>query len=333
MNWYRFAEEASRYEVRNAMIFEGIKKVVVIGMGGSGIVGDMVATIMQDLDKISIHVYKDFYVPKSFIDENTFVLSISYSGNTLETITATLQALKLGAKIGIVASGGELIDIASKARLPHIIIRQGLAPRAALPLMLVASLKLLSMCGVAKVPLSVIEEAIAVLRDVNKASQIALQLASFLNGSTMPLIIATTRYAPLAVRFKNELNENSKMPAKVEIAPELFHNDIVGWERQRINGKAIVIGSDIDYENMLLDLYSDYLRSVGFDVFYLDLEGNILQRYLYGSLIIGLTSVELAQRSGIDPLQTKSISMYKEFLKKNRERIERAVLEHGFKIQ
>jgi hypothetical protein len=84
---------------------------------------------------------------------------------------------------------------------------------------------------------------------------------------------------------------------------------------------------------MLLDLYSDYLRSVGFDVFHLDLEGNILQRYLYGSLIIGLTSVELAQRFGIDPLQTKSISMYKEFLKKNRERIERAVLEQGFRIQ
>jgi bifunctional phosphoglucose/phosphomannose isomerase len=327
MNWYSFALEALNYDVKNAKRFEGIERVIVVGMGGSGIVGDMLSTVTQTYSKTPFHTFKDFYLPQNFVNKNTFVLAVSYSGNTLETIASVLQAINAGMPIGIVASGGELIDIARERGIPYTIVRQGLAPRSALPLLLIASIKLLHSCGVLPVSIDVIEKSVQILKDVERASTIASQLAEFLVNSRLPLIVSTTRFAPLAIRLKNELNENAKMQAKVEIVPELFHNDIVGWERGVVSEKAIVIDSDTNYENLLLDFYANYLKSVGFEVFYLRLEGNIIERYLEGSLIAGLTSVKIANALGLDPLQTKSIAMYKNFLKKYREKIENEVLQ------
>jgi glucose/mannose-6-phosphate isomerase len=326
MNWYNLALEALNYEIKNLKRLEGVEEVVVVGMGGSGIVGDMLSAIAQTYARIPLYTYKDFYIPQNFINKSTFILAISYSGNTLETISSVQHAIKVGIPIGIVASGGELIDIAKKHHIPYVIVRQGLAPRSALPILLIASIKILHFCGIPLIPMDIVEKSIQVLRDAEKAVAKASQLAEFLNNSRLPLIVSTTRFAPLATRFKNELNENAKMPAKVEIAPELFHNDIVGWERKEMHGKAIVINSDISYENLLLDFYADYLKSVGFEVFYLKLEGNVMERYLEGSLIAGLTSVKIANKLGFDPLQTRSIAMYKDFLKKYREKIVEAVL-------
>jgi glucose/mannose-6-phosphate isomerase len=324
-NWYSFALEALNYKAENVRSFKDVKRVIVVGMGGSGIVGDMLSVIAQVFTRIPVYVYKDFYLPRNFIDKDTFVLAVSYSGNTLETVTSTLQAIRAGMPTGVVASGGELIDIAKRSVIPYIIVKQGLVPRSALPLLLVASIKLLYSCEVLPIPMHIIEEAIQRLGNTERAFTIASQLAEFLVSSRLPLIVSTTRFAPLAIRLKNELNENAKKPAKVEIVPELFHNDIVGWEGEKSVNYAVVIDSDVSYENLLLDFYAEYLRSIGFSLFNLRLEGNIIERYLEGSLIAGLASVRIAHILSFDPLQTKGIAMYKNFLKKYREKIVEAV--------
>jgi len=321
LNWFNLAVEALKYNVVNAKSYEGIEKVIVVGMGGSGIVGDMLAVIAQDYSSTPVYVYKDFYIPRNAITKNTFVLAVSYSGNTLETITSVLQAIKANTPIGVVASDGELIEIAKKFELPYIVVKQGLAPRSAFPLLLLASIKLLQDCSILPLPMNVIESAVEKLRDTSKADAEASKLTEFLLNVKLPTIVSTTRFSPLAIRIKNELNENAKMPAKVEIVPELFHNDIVGWERFGHGERAIVIDSDIDYENLLLDFYADYLKSAGFEVFHLRLEGTIIERFLVGSLIAGLASVKIATKLGFDPLQTKSIVAYKNFLKNYREKI------------
>ncbi len=322
MRWYEYSLEALGYTVVNARAFDGIKRVVVLGMGGSGIVGDMIASIVAtSSNPLPIYVHKDFYIPKSIIDDTTFMFSISYSGNTLETILATKKALQYTKSIAVIASGGELIKIAEENALPYIVVRGGLAPRLALPIMLVAAFKLLSTCGVKLISRSELLDAIEILRDIGEAERISSELLNFLKYSKLPLVVAPQRYSALAIRIKNELNENSKIPVKIELLPELFHNDIVGWEATEFRDRAILIDSDIDYENKLIEFYAEYLKRVGIDTYLLRLRGNIIKRFLYGSLIIGITSVRLAQLRGLDPLQTKSISMYKQLLQELKEEV------------
>jgi glucose/mannose-6-phosphate isomerase len=315
LEWYRYTLEAFDYPVYNVRDFSDTEKVIVAGMGGSGIVGDMLATIASDLGNIAVHVFKDFYLPKKLVDSKTFVLSISYSGNTLETISSTAVALEFGAKVGVVASGGRLLDIAKTRRLPYTTVRSGLVPRLALPMMLVAAIKLLSNCSVNVIPLQTLRSSVEILSKINEASSVAREIANVVLQSSIPTIVATTRYQALALRFKNELNENSKIPVKVEIIPELFHNDIVGWEASKLKDVVVLIDSDIDYENILVNFYEDYLRSLSIKTYILKLIGNIIERSLYGSLIAGIASVYIAQRRGLDPLTTKSIAMYKNVLK------------------
>ncbi|MCC6058273.1 MAG: hypothetical protein LM568_05085, partial [Desulfurococcaceae archaeon] len=100
-----------------------------------------------------------------------------------------------------------------------------------------------------------------------------------------------------------------------EILPELFHNDIVGWEAAKLKDVVILIDSDVDYENKLIGFYDEYLKSLNIKTYTLKLAGNIIERYLYGSLIAGIASVYVAQNRGLDPLITKSIAMYKNILK------------------
>jgi len=316
LRWYEYSREVLEKEVINVRRYTDIRKIVVLGMGGSGIVGDVLSALSIDSQMVTVNVIKDFYIPKNIIDERTFVLSISYSGNTLETINATRMALTKTNRIGIVASGGELLKIAIDNSLPYITVVEGLAPRAAFPMMLIASLKLLSSCGIQLVEERDIIKALNVLTNIDEGHRDSDKLFEFLKNSKIPTIVATTRYQALAIRTKNELNENAKMLARVEIAPELFHNDIVGWEGTQIKDKTLIINSDIDYENELLEFYENYLRENGVETYKLQLRGSLLERYLYGSLVVGLTSIKLANLRGIDPLQTKSIAMYKNMLKK-----------------
>lgn len=321
LKWYHYTLEAMDCPLANTREYSDIDRVVITGMGGSGIVGDMLASIASDFSNISIYVYKDFYIPKTVLTRNTFVLAISYSGNTLETILSTILSLNRGIRVGIVTSGGRLLELAQSKDLPYAIVKSGLVPRLAMPMMLIAASKLLANCSIDLIPIHILRSSIEVLNKTDIAIDIANDLTNTLYSSSIPTIVTSTRYQALALRFKNELNENSKMPVKVEIMPELFHNDIVGWENTRLKDVAILINSDIEYENELLEFYKNYLRSVGLTTFTLELSGNIIERCLFGSLVAGITSVYIAHRKGIEPLQTKSIAMYKDVIKALENRI------------
>ncbi len=315
LGWYELAREAMEQRVVNAVHYEGIDKLLVLGMGGSGIAGDLVALTSMECGSIPVIVVKDFCVPKNLVDDRTLVLAISYSGNTRETLLSLEQCLKKTSKAIAVSSGGLLEEYAARRKIPFIKVRKGLAPRTALPALYAAAMKGLIECGVNICDYNTLDKWFEVLKHVRKAEFDAASLASFLRKSKMPLIVASSRYAVLAIRIKNELNENAKMPAKVEIAPELFHNDIVGWERKLYNDRAIVIESDIPYEIEYLKLYTEILTEVGFEVEMLRLLGEgVVARTLYGSLVAGLASVRIAELAGVDPLATKSIAAYKNFV-------------------
>jgi glucose/mannose-6-phosphate isomerase len=314
-SWPNMVCKALNYPVENFKTYS-FSNIVVVGMGGSGIVGDFIKILGFERLSIPVHVSKSFNIPK-WVNSRTLLIAVSYSGNTVETVESVKYGVKYGANIVAISSGGLLEKIALKNSFPHVRVDGGYTPRSAFPLLLYSALKVLLMLDVNIVDEWEINESINSL-DTGRNIEAARNIANTLKDS-IPIIIADVRYEPLALRFKNELNENSKMIAKYEVIPEYFHNDIVGYEGSRGNFKVLILdpGDETIYADMLTIFVLSYLRSLGFEALSLELKGKSpLTKLIYGSHIAGLSSVMIAESKGINPLQTISINKYKEFLKK-----------------
>jgi glucose/mannose-6-phosphate isomerase len=309
LRWYDLALRATNFEVYGSPRKESFQNIILSGMGGSGIVCDMIYSVLYSSSEVPVTVVKDFQIPR-WTSKNSLLCAISYSGNTLETLNTVLKALEVGAEVCVVTSGGKLLDLARVKGLPHVVVDGGLIPRAAFPQLLIATVKLLSTYGVNIC--SDLKSLTNVLRDVEPISKTSKELADFLKNS-LPVVISNMRFYPLAMRFKDELNENSKMMAKVELVPEWAHNDIVGWELPLSIVKSLVIWDD----DLVIEFLIEYLRGRGVELEVLKLLGDdLLSKMLYGSYIAGLTSVYLAELRGVKAEETKSIDMYKEFLRR-----------------
>ena len=150
---------------------EGVKpkNIVIIGMGGSAIGGEILQGWLRDKLPIPIEVCRDYTLP-AYTNKDTLIFANSYSGNTEETLTAFLAAIKRGCTVVAVTSGGQLGAFCKKLRVPHLIIPSGFQPRVAIPYMffslpvIMEKLKILS--GIE----SELQEAVAVLEKVVKAN-------------------------------------------------------------------------------------------------------------------------------------------------------------------
>jgi glucose/mannose-6-phosphate isomerase len=208
-----------------------------VGMGGSAIAADIVKEWFFNA-RTSIEPIRGSKLPGS-IGPGTCVLIASYSGQTAEALEALNEARKRGAEISCIGSGGNLLQLCSENGIPHIKIASGLQPREALPHLLCASLVTLERWAICdhqtiRIELTVLKEQLQRLRKKigvkqpqakNPAKQLALKL-----HETIPFIYASRHLAPAGRRFKNQLNENSKMLAKFEVLPEMLHNEVQGWQ-------------------------------------------------------------------------------------------------------
>ncbi|MCJ7745295.1 MAG: bifunctional phosphoglucose/phosphomannose isomerase [Actinobacteria bacterium] len=216
---------------------EGLKAVVVLGMGGSGISGDVVASLTANSLRVPMATVKGYTLPE-FVDENTLVFAVSYSGNTEETLDCVEGALERGAPVVAVASGGKLAEIAAERDLPLFQVPAGFQPRAALGYLFVPVLSALERIGLVHglvgevgAACEMLEErvreyGVAMPLDDNPAKRLARDLVGFLPvvyGLEGPLAVA-------ALRWKDQFNENSKVPAFYNWFPELNHNETVGWQ-------------------------------------------------------------------------------------------------------
>ena len=207
-----------------------------VGMGGSAIAADILKEWLFEA-KTSIEILRGPKLPGS-IGAGTCVLVVSYSGQTAEALEALSEARKRGAHISCIASGGELLEICRENGIPHVQIAAGLQPREALPHLLSASLVILERWTVCDhqtidVELSTLKGQLEELGkkvgfEQPKIRNPAKQLATRLKG-TIPFIYTPQHLAPAGRRFKNQLNENSKVLAKFEVLPELLHNEVQGW--------------------------------------------------------------------------------------------------------
>jgi len=228
---------------------QDIKNIVVLGMGGSAIGGDLLSDYLADELSIPIVVIRGYDIPK-FVDENSLVFVISYSGNTEETLSALKKCLEVKAKVIALTSGGKLAALSRETNFPVIKVPAGIQPRAAISYLFFPILKALERMGIVRERNEEIEETHNILQILSKeycaksphknnfAKKIALNLFQYL-----PLVYGSERLlGAVAMRWKTQINENSKWPCFWNVFSELDHNEIVGYEiENNINLRVKII--------------------------------------------------------------------------------------------
>jgi glucose/mannose-6-phosphate isomerase len=221
-------------EISPLPVLPGPKNIVIAGMGGSAISGDIIAEILRDKINVPIYVNREYRVP-AFVDKRTLLFAISYSGNTEETLGAVREAEKQKASIVCITSGGKLKEIAEKREYPLALVPTGYQPRAALPFLLMPILKVLEKMKLYTKADNEIKETAKLLERLKKdigldnpyRSNPAKQLAAKLVGK-IPIIFAVAGSSGTAgLRLKTQFNENSKSTALYNVFSELNHNEIV----------------------------------------------------------------------------------------------------------
>jgi glucose/mannose-6-phosphate isomerase len=215
---------------------DDIANIVVMGMGGSGISGDVVAAAFNDELPVPITVLKQIRTP-AFVGPETLAFAVSYSGDTEETVSMAESALEKGAHLVAVSRGGELAKLAENAGALHIPCPDGYLPRAAIGALVAPLLVALYRTGLAPgahANLMYAQQQLANRRakcrpEVEGAANAARELARKLDR-TIPLIYGGGALGGVAAyRWKSDVNENAKAPAFWNQYPELDHNEICAW--------------------------------------------------------------------------------------------------------
>ncbi len=207
--------------------------VVLTGMGGSGIGASLVEALLQPTSPKPIFVVKDYRLP-TWASARTFVIATSYSGNTEETLACVADAKDRGAMVAGITSGGHLAKYLTKNRLPIFNVPSARQPRAALPLLFGGLAGMLDRAGLGRLELDPLDENILQNLHVQLQPKLsgtedrALLLAEHIRNA-QPTIVGEGHLWPAAMRWKAQLNENSKIFARAEHLPEMNHNDIVPW--------------------------------------------------------------------------------------------------------
>ena len=214
----------------------GVTAIVLSGLGGSAIGGDLLRTYLADRMDVPILVNRNYDLPK-YVGKNTLVIISSYSGNTEETIAAHKDAIKRKAKVLCISTNGMTAAIAKKHGHPCIMIPGGLSPRAAVGYSFFPLLMALRAMKFVKVPEKEIAEAVSLLRRLSKrwsnpagTGNEPLALAKRLYMK-YPIIYSSTEHLDaINVRWKGQINENAKQLAGGHVLPEMNHNELVGWK-------------------------------------------------------------------------------------------------------
>ncbi len=223
-------------------------QIVVSGLGGSGIGASIVQEYVYDSLSIPFTVNKNYFIPAS-TDANTLFIACSYSGNTEETLMAVKDAKKRNATIVCITSGGELASFAKKNNFPLFLIPSGMPPRACLGYSLVQLLFVLNRYKLIKLAVRKEIESAASMLDVEtkKVQKQAQKISAQLVGKQIA-IYGMAGAEGLAIRFRQQLNENSKVLCWHHVVPEMTHNEIVGWKHERPDMAVLFCYHAGDYE-------------------------------------------------------------------------------------
>ena len=222
------------------------QNVVVCGLGGSGIGGNIVRDIVAKESTIPLVSVKNYDIP-NFINNDTLVIVSSYSGNTEETISALKKCIKKNAEIAIITSGGKLKDFAQKNDFNHILVPGSHPPRAMFAYAFVQLFYVLYNYNVINDSFknNIKQSASLLNKRKNKIKEQAKFIAKKLFNTT-PVIYVADGFEGVAVRFRQQVNENSKMLCWHQVIPEMNHNELLGWRINTDNLSVIFFRNKID---------------------------------------------------------------------------------------
>lgn len=305
---------------------DSINKVAFFGMGGSGIAGRIISEWMSE-ENIQITAYNHMKIPKN-LDSETLIVAISYSGNTEETIMIVEEALRENRPFTIISSNGRLIEIAEEINIPHIKIPKIFnQPREALPYLFIAAVKVLMEIELVNSRhLEELSETIKVLYGLKE--EISLNnLPRKYAEKLYDKFISIYTYNPLtisAIRFKQSLNENSKVIAKVEEIPEAGHNAIMEFEEESkiLEKLAVIIIREGKIKDTLIEKSVETFKELAIkrriNLEEILVKGEGVLSKIFSAIYLGdLTSIELANIKMIDARKIDSINYLKGKIRKS----------------
>jgi glucose/mannose-6-phosphate isomerase len=303
---------ARRFDFSRLPSHDEIENVVVLGVGGSGIVGDVLLAVAGPFMATPVVVCKS-YEPPSLAGPTTLCIALSYSGDTEETIEAAQTAALAGARMVVVAGGGELARLGEQWDATLIGLPDGIPmPRAGLGAMAIPTLLALEQVGLFPGGRGWIELAVEQIRRrrdaLATADSPARSLARHI-GRTIPIMYgAAALGATAALRWKYDVNENAKSPAFMATVPELTHNEICGWGQ---NGDVtrqvftlVLLRHDQEHPQVMrrFELVRKWTEEVVASVEEVHAEGDGPLAQLLDLMFFGtVTSLELAAQEGVDP--------------------------------
>jgi len=314
-------------ETSTEFVIDSYKDMLVVGMGGSGISGDILKLVMNETTSINVEVRKAYGIPKVIADRKPKCLFISYSGNTEETVEAVNDAIQYNLDWSVISSGGILIDLALKHNKPYVKVPSGLQPRAAFGLMTKAVMhfvssdesgKYLELCNQAG---DYINEIIA-NQSENKLLEHALKISKEINTKSSVIYGGTPLTYLVAQRWKTQINENAKSKAFVGYMPEIHHNEILSWEANKKDSKnnyQLLFLRSPDENTQVKKRFEFTKEIIGDKVNISEIDNisteNIISNLFHLTLLGDLVSVYMAENLNIDPYNINSIEQLKKLLK------------------
>ena len=317
--WPDIAKESYEQEFSKPE-FNDIDHIVFAGMGGSGTIGDVFSSILSKND-IHTSVVKGYLLPKT-VDENTLVVVTSVSGNTQEPLMVLKNSKNSKAKFIAFSSGGMIKKYALKNEINYQEIKMEHSPRASFPKYVFSMLRTLE--SVIPVKKSDVLDTISKMEIVRKnifsnnlnENNTALNLAKWITGT--PVLYYPWGLESAAIRFKNSLQENSKLHVMAEDIIEVCHNGVVSWEKDSIMQPILIQGHD-DYSKTKerSKILKEFFNSKQIEYKEISsVKGSIISKIINLIYLFDYVSVYHSVISGIDPSPVSAIDFIKERLNK-----------------
>ncbi len=298
---------------------KSFKNVLICGLGGSGIGGKIISLLVSNDVNIPIVTTNDYSIPH-FVDKNTLVIANSYSGNTEETLSAVNESYKKGADIVAITSGGKLLDLAKQNKWNYFVVPGGEQPRAMLAYSLVQLLFVFEKYELVKTNytdtiLNIIELINQFEADIQQEAQ---SVAKAIFGK-LPVIYAEQSFEGVAVRFRQQINENAKELCWHHVLPEMNHNELVGWASGNNNLAVIKLNSDLEFyrTKKRWEICQSIIKQKTQTIIEINAKGeDRLTQILYFIHLTDWVSVYLAELKQIDAVEVDVIVKLKDELSK-----------------
>jgi glucose/mannose-6-phosphate isomerase len=312
--WPEIARESFESNLES-VDFKNINDIIFAGMGGSGAIGDIFASILSK-SGIHVNIVKGYLLPKT-VNMNSLVVIISVSGNTIETLSILQSAQKLNCKIIAFSSGGQILDYCIKNKIQHRLITKYHSPRASFTSFLYSILKVLH--TTLEIKEEDVLESILELEKIKKQicsvnltdSNPSLNLAKWITGT--PMIYYPFGLQSASIRFKNSLQENCKMHAFSEDVMEACHNGIVAWEKKSNVQPILIEGQDDHIKTKeRWQIFKKFLEENKIEYKeIISVEGSIISKIMNLIYLLDYSTIYKAVLEEVDPAPVRSIDYLK----------------------